>query len=141
MLRLIETDLSADGKPDLRKRTPTFFVNGRAEDTLFRERLHLQLQVVAQEIEFVWTILFGRMESSLAWWKCKDQPAVSGIDGLEAEYVAKERAIGLGVLAIDDYVGARDHAVLQSKDAEILVGNKLNENCKIHSISDKLELG
>jgi hypothetical protein len=66
------------------------------------------------------TILSRGMKSDLARRKREDKPAMAGIHGLESEYIAKKGSVGFGVLAVDDYVRARDHAVHQSEDAEIL---------------------
>jgi hypothetical protein len=80
------------------------------------------------------------MKRGLARRKREDQPTVAGVDGLEPENVAEEGSVRFGVLRIDDYVSPRNHADLQSEDLEILAGSEPGENCKLHPISNRLEL-
>jgi hypothetical protein len=103
MFWLIKADLASAGKPHLRSGTPTCFLNRGALKVLFYEGGYLGFQVVAHEVEFVSTTIFvGRVECGFCGRQGKDQPAVTGIDGFEAEDVAEEFAVCLGIFAVDD---------------------------------------
>src|ERR1700736_6057761 len=115
MLRLIKANAASAGKLHFRNGAPPFFLNFRALNVFFRERSYLGFQVVAQKIKFVESILVGRMKCRLRWRQGKDQPAVTGIHGLEAEYVAKEGAVRVGVFAVKNHVSARNHLPLRSR--------------------------
>src|SRR5437762_4629588 len=109
MLWLIKADLTSTGKLHLRNGTPSCLLHIRALNTFLRERSHLGIQVVAHEIEFVRTILIGRVECGLSQRQCKDEPAVSRIRKFEPEDVTKKCAVSIGVFAIENYVSARNH--------------------------------
>jgi hypothetical protein len=141
MLRLIEAYFASAGQLDPSYRSPSFFVNRRAADALFRKRSRFRFQVIAQEIEFVLAILIGRMERGLAGWKREDQPATAGINGIESENIAEECPVRMGVFRINDNVCARNHSALQRKDAEILAGNEFSGNSKLYPISNNLAFG
>jgi hypothetical protein len=49
------------------------------------------------------------MEGGFRGRQSEEQPTMASIHGFEAEHIPEERAIGLGVLAADDYVCAKDH--------------------------------
>src|ERR1700721_1268163 len=103
MLWLVKPDFAAAGKLQTCDGPPPLFVNLGTGHALLSECGHLRFQVVAQEIEFVRSIFFGGMERGLARRQRKDEPAVPGVDRLEAENIAEKGAVGIGVLAVDDY--------------------------------------
>ena len=109
MLRLIQADVAASRKADVSERSPSFFLNGRADHVLCREIAHFRFQVGAHEIELVAIVTFCRMKSCLCRWQGEDQPAVAGIDRSQPQHIAKEDAVCLGILAINDDMCARDH--------------------------------
>jgi hypothetical protein len=78
------------------------------------------LQVLAHEIEFVLAMVIGRVEGGFCRREREDQPAVAGVYGVEAEDVAKKCAVCIGVLAVDDYVGAGNHGSLLPKSGNAL---------------------
>ena len=100
MLWLIKADLASTGKPNLRDGAPSCFLNFRALNALLRERSHLGLQIVAHEIEFVGTVLIGRVKCSFCWRQGEDQPAMTSIHGFESEDIAKQCSVRFGVLAV-----------------------------------------
>lgn len=108
MLRLIKADLTSTRKPHLRDCTPSWLVNVRALNAFLRERNHFPLQIVAHEIEFVDTVLIGRVECEFCRRQGEDQPAMTGIDAFEPEDVAQKCAVRLGVLTVHNYVSARN---------------------------------
>src|SRR5260370_41459647 len=113
MLRLIKADFASTGKPHLRNGTPSRFLNFRALNVFLREGSHFGFQIVAHEIEFVDTLLIGRVECGFCRRQGEDQPAMTRIHGLEPEDVAEKCAVRLGVLTVDNYVSARNHLRLQ----------------------------
>src|SRR5713226_2111105 len=112
MLRLIKADLASTGKPHLRNGTPSCFLNLRALNALLRQGSHLGFQAVAHEIEFVGTILIGRVECGFRRRQGEDQPAMTRIHRLEPENVTEKGAVRFGVLTVDNYVSARNHLPL-----------------------------
>src|SRR5258708_33732648 len=112
MFRLIEADLASTGKPHLRNGTPSFFVNFRALNFLLREGSHFGFQAVAHEIEFVDTILIGRVECGFCRRQGEDQPAMTRIHGFEPEDVTEKCAGRLGVFTLPNYESARNHLPL-----------------------------
>jgi len=112
MLRLIKADLASTGKPHLRNGTPSFFLNFRALNVLLREGSHFGFQIAAHEIEFVDTILIGRVECGFGRRQGEDQPAMTRIHGFEPEDVTEKCAVRLGVFTVDNYVSARNHLPL-----------------------------
>ena len=109
MLRLIKADLGSAWKTHLCNATPSWFFNCRAFNALLREGSHFHFQVVAHQIEFVDTILIGRMECGLCRRQSEDQSAMTGIDGFEPKDVLEKCAVRLGVFTVDNYVSARNH--------------------------------
>src|SRR5437899_12939043 len=109
MLRLIKADLASAGKPHLRNGTPSWFLNCRALDALLCEGSHFGYQIVGHEIEFVDTILIGRVECGFCRRQGEDQPAMTRIHGFEPKDVAEKCAVRLGVFTVDNYVIARNH--------------------------------
>jgi hypothetical protein len=84
MLRLIKSNLATSGKQHLCDGTPARFLNVRALNLLLREGGHFGFQIVAQEIQFVSTILFSRVEGRFRRRQSKDQPAMTCIRRLES---------------------------------------------------------
>src|SRR6202167_2636435 len=109
MLRLIQADIAASGKPYLRDGTPSRFLDFRAFDAFLAEESHFGFQIVAHEIELVGATRIGRVDCGFGRRQGEDQPAVTRIYGFEAEDVAEERSVRLGVFAIDNYVSTRNH--------------------------------
>ena len=50
------------------------------------------------------------MNSELGRWKGKNQPALTRIDGREAQDIAKEGAIGFRIPAVEEDVGTDNYA-------------------------------
>jgi hypothetical protein len=121
MFRLVQADLAATRKADPGERSPPFFVNGRANYVLPRQRAHLGFQVGAHEIKLMAIVLFCWMKGRLCRRQREDQPAVAGIDGCQAQHIAKEDAVRPRILAIDNDVCAGDHDAFQFS-AAILSG-------------------
>ena len=101
MLWLIKADLASTGKPHFCNGAPSLFVNFGALNVLLCEGGHFGFQVVAHEIEFVGTILIGRVECGFCRRQGEDQPAMTRIHGFEAEDVAEKGAVCLGVFAVE----------------------------------------
>jgi hypothetical protein len=112
MLRLIKVDLASTRKPYLRNGAPSFFLHFRALDALLSEGSQFSFQIVTHEIEFVGTILIGRVECGFCRRQSEDQPAMTCIDGFEPEDVAEKCTVSVGILTIDNYVSPRNHLPL-----------------------------
>ena len=84
-------------------------MNGRENDVLSRQRVHLGFQVGAHEVELMAIVLFRWMKGCLRWRQREDQPAVAGIDGCQPQHIAKEDTVCLSILAINDDMCARNH--------------------------------
>src|SRR5260370_7438327 len=104
MFRLIEADLASTGKPHLRNGTPSFFLNFRALNVLLREGSHFGFQIVAHEIEFVDTILIGRVECAFCRRQGKDQPAMTLIPGLEPPHFTETPALPPPLLPVHNHL-------------------------------------
>ncbi len=111
MLGLIQANFAASGKPDGGDRSPSFFVNRRANDVFSRHALHLGIKVFTHEVELVAIILFGRMKGRFGWRQGEYQPAVAGIDRREPQHIAKEGAVCRCIFAVDDDMCAGNHDV------------------------------
>jgi len=118
MLRLIEADLASAGKTHPRDRTPWCLLRFGAPNAFAREGSHLSFQIVAHEEEFVDSILLRRVECGLGWRQGEDQPAITRIHGSKPKDVAKKCAVRLGVLAVDDYVSARNQLPLLIRNSD-----------------------
>src|SRR5579863_355439 len=81
----------------------------READVLPLQRLHLFLQVITHEVELVCVVFFCRVEGCFRAGHGEYQPSMTGIDCGEPENIAEESAIRIRILAVNDYVGARDH--------------------------------
>lgn len=116
---LVESELAAARQLDRGADAPPFFLDFSALDILGLQRLDLRGQIVDHEVEhgaelampgmLGLRVFVARMNRGLCTWKLEDQPAVSGVDVREAEHVAKERAIGLGIVTVEKNVGADEH--------------------------------
>lgn len=105
-------ELAAPRQGDVRQDPPALIIRRGAGDlTLFHLRNEL-LDVIRHQIQLVQIVLLRRVHRHLGGRQPEDQPAAAHVHVLELEHVAQQRAIGLGILAIDDCVSAGDlHAV------------------------------
>jgi hypothetical protein len=69
----------------------------------------LRGQIVTHQEDLVTTIRIGRVNGGFRRGKAENRPSVSGIDGGEAEHIAEEGAIRIGISATEDYVSTNDH--------------------------------
>ena len=104
MLWLVQANRATTGKPHLGNRTPSCFLNFRTLNIFLGKGRHLRFQIVANEIEFVGAILIAWMECGFSWRQGKDEPAMTRIHGFEAENVAEECTVRLGVFGVDNYM-------------------------------------
>src|SRR5205807_4053901 len=65
-----------------------------------------RLDVLAQQVQLMIVRLLRGMDRELTGRKREDEPAAAGIHGIETEHVSEERAVGLGIVAIDQRVHA-----------------------------------
>jgi hypothetical protein len=64
--------------------------------------------VIDHEIDFVLTTRIRGMDGDFRRRQREDQPTLTHVNTREAEHVAKKRAIGVGVRAVDDHVCSAD---------------------------------
>src|ERR1700722_12307401 len=112
MLGLIQADVAAARQAHLGDRTPALLMHFGALHVFFGQPRNFGLQVVAEEIQLVGAVLIGGMEGGFGGRQSKNEPAAAGIDGREPQHVAKKRAIGFGILAVENDVSARNHSAL-----------------------------
>src|SRR5215468_7783109 len=109
MLRLVEAHFTSAGQTDLGDRTPSGFLRVRHGDTLRSECDDLGLQIVTHQKEFVPLELLGGMNGQFCRRQREDQPPVTGVHCRKSEYVPAEGAISRCILAVEDYVRAKNH--------------------------------
>src|SRR5262245_25988047 len=109
MLRLVEANFTSAWKTDLGDRTPSGFLQVGHCDTLRAECDDLGLQIVTHQKEFVPLKVLGGMNGQLCRRQREDEPPVAGVHCRKSEYVPAEGAISRGILAVEDYVRAKDH--------------------------------
>jgi len=125
MHRLVKTYFASSRKPKVGDRSPPCILHLRTGNAFLSEFRYLGLQVVTHEVKFVATTLFGGMNRRFRWRQREDQPSAAGVNAGKAEDVPEERAIGRRILAIYDYMGAKDHPLLPSP----------RTNCKLVTIN------
>src|SRR5262245_9386698 len=109
MLRLVEANFTSAGKTDLGDRTPSGFLQVRHCDTLRSEGDDLGLQIVTHQKEFVPLKFLGGMNGQFCRRQREDQPPMAGVHCRKSEYVPAEGAISRCILAVEDYVRAKNH--------------------------------
>jgi|HubBroStandDraft_6_1064221.scaffolds.fasta_scaffold139535_3 hypothetical protein len=109
MFGLIQANFAASRKPDGCDRSPSFFLNRRANDVFLRQPLHLRVKVFTHEVELMAIILFGRMKGRFGWRQGEYQPAVAGIERREPQHIAKEGAVRRCIFAVDDDMCTGNH--------------------------------
>ena len=78
-------------------------------DALRAEPFHFNFEIIAHQVEFMSVVCLGRVEGRLGRRKAEDQPSITSVRKRESQDVAKKSAIGLRILALDDYVRTIDH--------------------------------
>jgi hypothetical protein len=110
--RMKSANFAASGKLDLCDRAPPGFLDCRKGDAPCRQEHHLDFEIFTHEVEFRATVVLGRMKRGFCRRQSEDQPSVTGVDGREPKHIAKEDAVRLRILAVDDDMSARNHDVL-----------------------------
>jgi len=75
-------------------------------NTSSSEGIHLELQVVANEIEFMSAVLVGGVDGGLRRRQGEDQPAMPCVHGFQTQDVAKKGTVSLGIFTVNDNVRA-----------------------------------
>ena len=110
MAGLVETEVASAGQADHGQQTPAFIGNASATDAALFKLFDFRVNVVAHKIELVLAVCRAWMNGQFCRWARKDKPALASVDCLEPEHVAEERAIALGIAAVNDRVQSVDHA-------------------------------
>jgi len=119
MRGLVESDLAATRQPKRGPVAPILLLDFRGNDSLALEPLDGRIEVIAHQVENCPHELVRRMaldevparrvDGDLGWWQGEDEPPIPRILTPEPEHVAKEAAIGVWVLAVEQEVSPRDH--------------------------------
>jgi hypothetical protein len=112
MPRLIKTNLTSAGKPELRDRTPSGLPHLRTPHAFAAECQYVGPQVVTHEIEFVPIIFFGGVDRHFCGRQSENQPSVARVYKRKSENVPQEGAISRRILAVHDYMRTKDHELL-----------------------------
>src|SRR5215207_6339218 len=110
----VQADLAGAGDPEVRDPAPALVLDRRYElDALALEFRDGVLDVMAHEEQGVMpgpaAPAGARVYRDLTRRQGEEQPALAGIDPLEAEHVVKELPSSLGILGEDDRVCSGDH--------------------------------
>ena len=110
----VQTDLAGAGELEVRDPAPALILYRSYElDALALEFRDGALDVMAHEEKGVMprspAPTGARVDRDLTRRQGEDQPALAGIDPLEAQHVAKELPSSLGILGEDDRVCSGDH--------------------------------
>src|SRR5262245_11974253 len=109
----VDAELAAARQARRRQQAPSLVADRLAElNPLGAELLDGCVDVVAEQVQLVLTRSVGRMDRSFRRWQPEDQPAIPGVDGLQAERVAEERPDIFRLLAVDNDVSTGDHSCL-----------------------------
>jgi hypothetical protein len=109
---LIDAELAAARKCDLRQMTPTHVPDGAAPYSVPFHRRDERMDVGAHEVELVDAVLPRRVDGHFRRGEAEDEPPVSDVDVGEPQNVPEERAIRFRFTAVDYRMGADDHAHL-----------------------------
>src|SRR5262245_28363446 len=107
--RLIDAQSPTAGQRHVRQESPALILHRTAGDML---PLHLCDEcgdVVEHQIEAVQVGFIPRMDGDLGRWQAKNQPSIADVDVGKLEDVAKKRAIGPSVRAVDDRMCTHEH--------------------------------
>src|SRR5207237_5732943 len=110
MLGLVQPNACAAGQGDPGDASPALLIEWPGDGDLSPlQFLCRRLDVLAQQVELVIALLLGRVDRKLCGRECEDEPTAARIHGVKPEYVSKERAVRLGIVAVDQNVRARNH--------------------------------
>jgi len=122
---LVKSQCAAAGQAKCCLSTPGRGVDRRAFNLVSLQSLDLSLQVVAHQMKLgahhgrvafrVPGRAFDGMDSGLGGRQRKDQPAVARIHRFKSENLAKEKAIRLGIFAVEKDVSSGDHEEKSSR--------------------------
>src|ERR1051325_5966591 len=109
MFWLVNAERLAGGQLDRGHQSPALIGDGTDElDAFLLELALCRLDVIAHQVQLAGRFV-GRMRSDRGGRRREDQPAPSGIDMLELEHIAHERADGIRLLRVDQRVHSVDH--------------------------------
>ena len=83
---------------------------------LAANRSTVAIDVVAHQVQLVRRRAVDRMHGHLGRRQLEDQPAASGVDVRVLEHVAEERAVRVGVAAVNNHMSAGDHRLTIRRD-------------------------
>ena len=111
MLWFVEAELVAAGEFERRHQTPATVGDRCRFDSLFLELRYHYGDVVADEPEFVFGVVFRLMDGEFRRRCGKEESTVAGVDAVQVENVPEKGVHLVGVLGVEDCVYAGDHSV------------------------------
>ncbi|MDX6331281.1 MAG: hypothetical protein QOI83_3664 [Streptomycetaceae bacterium] len=109
----VQREFGAAGEPDRSQFAPALFADRAGDlDALRAELAELGIKVVTHQEELVLGRAVGRVHGHLGRGQLEDEPAAARVDAGKVEDVPEERAIGLGVLAVEDDMRTADQGWL-----------------------------
>src|SRR5262249_50872841 len=118
MTRLIDTEFSAAGKRNLGEQTPAEVLDRSGDNVVLVHFSDERLNVVANEVELIDVVLLRGMHGHFCWRQSEDQPTASNINIGKTQHVPQKCAVRLGIGAVNDRVGARNHVRLDPATAK-----------------------
>ena len=109
MARLIETQLAASWKPDVRQAPPGLLSDVLAGDTCLAQRGDFRIQVVGHQIELVHIIFVRWVDGHLRRRQFEDQPAIMCVNIAELEHVLEQGTVCFRIPGVNDDVSTIDH--------------------------------
>ena len=119
VLWLIKAYLAASRNGDAGDQAEAGFLNRRALDAFAFEVSDGSSNVIAHQIQFVISLIFGRMYSQLRRRQREDQPSMACIDGRKIEHVAKEDANLFCIMGVNKRVNTGNHRQIILESLEL----------------------
>jgi hypothetical protein len=120
MRRLIHSNLASAGKRDVGQCPPRGLLHIRATDIFLLQRGHHFFKIVAHQVKYgAEKIITGvlpreitvdRVNGGFCRRNSENHPSMSNIHKRKPKDIAEEHAIGFGIPAVKQEVGAEDHA-------------------------------
>lgn len=120
MQRLIDADLAPAGERHPREEPPALGDDREALDSALLHRADEGGDILDHEVQLLDIVAASGMHRDLRGRQSEDQPTVAGVDVGKAEDVLEERAVFRRVGAVEDGVGADDHAGIVTRRGSAL---------------------
>ena len=125
MAWLVHAQRSASWERDVDEPTPSLVVDCGAANVQLPHPDDKLFDISNHQVELVLSTRLGRMKRDLGWREAEDEPTATNIDVREAQDIAEERPIQLGVGTVDDGMGSHDHVIPSSAGGQSPHGRSL----------------